>query len=244
MLLNENYELALQTVLDRVEQKYKVAALFLSGSRMYGYAKDDSDYDFVAYVFPRKEDLVSSVVVSEEMRFEEDYLDSVKVKDFRTLYKDLTKPSFNSLHLLTEPVYVDKKHSLENLLNKETVEDYFKLNKKNLLFSLAGTYHSHLEKYGNKYEYDKENARLFYLYCMFDRVFADDYRVFLDSAQGYRKRHPYNIKSGFVMSEELRLKAATFPGVSFETAELYKYEANVELKNVLMEAFKNDFFFG
>ncbi len=134
------------------QQKNKVVSVYLTGSRLYGFNQENSDYDLKVYVLPTIEDIALNRMVSKQINVGINNVDKVDIKDIRYQYSELTKPNFGSLHLLELPVYG------EMLFSKKSIEAAFKSGKKNLLLSLLGTFRSR-----QKIEGTKENAHLYFL---------------------------------------------------------------------------------
>lgn len=196
MQVGENFQDMVTSAVHTVEEKLgcEYFAIYLTGSRAYGYAenRETSDYDFVVYVYPRVSDLLTNKMVSKEVVVSEELVDKVKVKDFRLLRKELLKPAFGTLYLLNNPVrvkYGKNQSQLQKVLNSEDnafVKDCFNMGLRNLLFSLSGATSGFLFTYGSKYGYPKENSRLFYLKLMFDRFKKQDFDLFWEDGEEYR----------------------------------------------------------
>lgn len=113
-----------------------VQSIYLTGSRLYGFSTEESDYDFKVYVYPTCEDVVLNKMYSKEIVLDHPLCEKVDVKDWRYQYKELTKPSFNSLHLLQSPVYGNK------VFGDYQIEESFTNGIRNLILSLLGTIRS------------------------------------------------------------------------------------------------------
>lgn len=122
----------------------EIFSIYLTGSRLYGFETEDSDYDLKVYVKPTFEDIALNRMVSKQMKLENQMIDGVDIKDIRYQYKELTKPSFGSLHLLTYPIYG------ECLTDAWNIEQLFNNGKRNLVLSMLGTFRSRQNKDTNK----------------------------------------------------------------------------------------------
>lgn len=147
-----------------------VKLVYLTGSRLYGYAKETSDYDFVVYVAPTKRETLFNKKVNREVTVGVDMVEKVPVRNVLDLVVELRKPTVNSLHLLFAPVFYSPfsatmenslffqgtvlPNFLENLDNM--VETAFRNGRKNLVLSLLGTVKN--EKQG-------ERRKEFYMMC-------------------------------------------------------------------------------
>lgn len=131
----------------------EIFSIFITGSRLYGFEKEDSDFDLKVYVQPTFEDIALNRMVSKEMKLENELIDGVDIKDIRYQFKELTKPSFGSLHLLSVPVYGN------SLIDSRTTEQLFNNGKRNLILSMLGTFKSRQNK-----DTDKDRAHLSFLY--------------------------------------------------------------------------------
>lgn len=123
------------------KEEYKVHSVYLTGSRAYGFHTEESDYDLVAFVLPSQEDvLLGKKFVSVVRRPNLPMVEEVVVKDVRYLLDFLKKPSFNSLFMLDEPLYLSGK----KFFSKEESLESFYANSPNFLNSLAGIYQQRL----------------------------------------------------------------------------------------------------
>lgn len=92
-------------------------------------------------------------MISKEMKLENELIDGVDIKDIRYQFKELTKPSFGSLHLLSFPIYG------KSLIDSRTIEQLFNNGKRDLILSMLGTFRSRQNK-----DSDKDRAHLSFLY--------------------------------------------------------------------------------
>lgn len=149
-----------QVVLDAL-QPYNVYAVYLNGSRLYGFYNKDSDYDVVAFVVPDKEDLyLGKPMVSKVLELNNTLVEHVTVKDVRYLLQYLKKPSYhNSLPLFQEPFL----QYGETLFDSDETVTSLVFNKKSFLFSVGGEYKNRVKK-GQL----KDKAHALYLEQLFE----------------------------------------------------------------------------
>lgn len=131
----------INTVLSKVKEKYpenKILLIYLTGSRFYGYNREDSDYDFIVYIMPTERELFFGNEISTELKINENLIDSVKVRDIRLIVKDISKPNISTLPLMGEPVFSNMK-SDKFVENIKMMADYsIHENKKQIGMSLLG----------------------------------------------------------------------------------------------------------
>lgn len=147
----DRLEKAFGATLEAVREKMpnnKVVLVYLTGSRLYGYAKETSDYDFKVYVEPTERELKFNKKVSRSVAVDRDMVESVDVKSVLYLVEELKKPTVNSLHLLFKPMFLssdldendflfgDSKYFQFKLEN--SVMHSFRVNRKNLGLSMLG----------------------------------------------------------------------------------------------------------
>ena len=137
------------------KEEYKVHSVYLTGSRAYGFHTEESDYDLVAFVLPTQEDvLLGKKFVSVVRKPNLLMVEEVAVKDVRYLLDFLKKPSFNSLFMLDEPLYLNGK----NFFSKEESLESFYANSPNFLNSLAGIYQQRLNRSSKAGTYEQRSA--------------------------------------------------------------------------------------
>lgn len=138
----------LSKVVEYLEKEgYRVHSVYLTGSRAYGFHTEESDYDLVAFVLPTQEDvLLGKKFVSVVRKPNLPMVEEVVVKDVRYLLDFLKKPSFNSLFMLDEPLYLSGK----KFFSKEECLESFYANSPNFLNSLAGLYQQRLANPSSK----------------------------------------------------------------------------------------------
>ena len=168
-------EEVIKVLKDRIPNK--VSSIYLTGSRLYGINTVLSDIDLVVYVLPTKEDIISNNLLSKEVNINMGMVESIKVRDVRLVLKELLKPTLNSLHLLTEPIY-----GLP-AMKRSIVEESFEIGKKNLFLSIL----AYAGKAVNSNEAkDKIRGMLFYtIYSEFDS--KGIHHGFFDSYEYVRK---------------------------------------------------------
>lgn len=73
-VLDLELDLAVKATLDKMKEVYpenEVALIYLNGSRLYGYNREDSDYDFTVYTSPTKRELLFDKWKSSEIEVNE-----------------------------------------------------------------------------------------------------------------------------------------------------------------------------
>lgn len=156
----------IEDVFSAVNDYREIHSVYITGSRLYGFNKSNSDYDVKVYVFPSLEDIALNRMVSKEINYNGEYVESLDLKDYRYQYKELAKPSFGSLHLLATPIWGN------SLIDSEITEKAFNGNKKNLILSMLGTFRSR-----QKSEELKDYSHLIFLYET-SIVFSREYICF------------------------------------------------------------------
>lgn len=70
----------------------------LYGSQNFGYANDESDHDWLEFVYPTWKDVVNGGIISKEIKNDDGSF--TKVKDIRLIPKMIKKANFNDLQFL------------------------------------------------------------------------------------------------------------------------------------------------
>ena len=139
---------------------FNLYAVYLTGSRSYGFYDEDSDYDMLAFVVPSKQDLfLGKPMVSKVVKTNNPLVEQVVVRDVRFLLNYLKKPTFNMLFLYQEPCLQFGK----KLFDKGDAMDGLFYGRKNFLLSLGGVYTQRV-KQGTT----KDKAHALYLEQLFD----------------------------------------------------------------------------
>lgn len=134
-------DVAMNIAINEVEKLYpdnKILMVYLSGSRFYGYYREDSDYDYIVYVKPTDRELIFGKMISTDIKLDNKLVDSIKVKDIRLLVNELKKPNVNTLSLLANPVYYDLSVSGLVCDLKPTVRFSINENRKQVGMSVLG----------------------------------------------------------------------------------------------------------
>lgn len=148
-----------KVVLD-VLKPYNTYAVYLTGSRSYGFYDENSDYDVLAFVVPSKKDLfLGKPMVSKVVKTDNPLVEQVVVRDVRFLLNYLKKPTFNMLFLYQEPCL----QFGEKLFDKGDAMDGLFYGRKNFLLSLGGVYTQRV-KQGTA----KDKAHALYLEQLFE----------------------------------------------------------------------------
>lgn len=141
--MNEK-DLAVESATLKVRQTYpdnRILMMYLTGSRLYGYYTEESDYDLVVYVMPTERELMFGKMISAQLVVGESKVDSVTVKDIRLLVKDLSKPNINTLMFLRQPIYWLESRKMSDLLHGISLATSHttNVNRKNLAMSMLGS---------------------------------------------------------------------------------------------------------
>lgn len=105
-----------------VEEKgYDVVLSGYVGSQHLRLADELSDYDFVFYILPKKEDIYTGKRVNREYQVTDTL--GVKVISWLGVGKQLYKASFNLFEILVDVLYVDKRVKKEVEEMKERIRD-------------------------------------------------------------------------------------------------------------------------
>lgn len=116
-----------------------ISSVYVTGSRLYGVHTDDSDLDLLIYVFPTKEDIALNKMIRKDVTVNKKIwlsgnekpvmIEKVTVIDVRYLMNDISKPSFNSLHLIHPPLLG------VGIFKYQTLLDAFNARRKNIILS-------------------------------------------------------------------------------------------------------------
>ena len=144
-------DLAVESATLKVKQTYpdnRILMMYLTGSRLYGYYTEESDYDLVVYVMPTERELMFGKMISAQLAVGENKVDSVTVKDIRLIVKDLSKPNVNTLMFLRKPIYWLESRKIVNLLKgiDEATKHSLDVNRKNLSMSMLGAVRANKKK--------------------------------------------------------------------------------------------------
>ena len=139
---------------------FNLYAVYLTGSRSYGFYDENSDYDMLAFVVPTKQDLfLGKSMVSKVVKTDSHLVEQVVVRDVRFLLNYLKKPTFNSLFLFQNPCL----QFGEKLFDQDDAMNGLLYEKKSFLLSLGGVYTQRV-KLGTA----KDKAHALYLEQLFD----------------------------------------------------------------------------
>lgn len=156
--------------------KNDIAFYALYGSQNYELDTDDSDKDYVVYLFPTDDEFINGKVKSSSLDYENG---QVKVRDVRKLPQLVMKPSISNLELLVskDSYNVPALNKLLNRMRKELKNQIF-LNKKRFLNSSVGVCNSYMKVY---HEANSEKhlfrALSFYAIANVSVALADDKKV-------------------------------------------------------------------
>lgn len=126
--------------------KYKIAAMYLSGSRLSYLNTADSDFDVYVFVQSSKADILNNKILTDEFELllrEANYESSIDVTVFdqRQVYKLLRKSNPNMLEILAgEPIWLDDKDGqLYKILSKSENQHYLReVAPKNFFYAVNG----------------------------------------------------------------------------------------------------------
>lgn len=122
---------------------FDLYAVYLTGSRSYGFYDESSDYDMLAFVMPSKQDLfLGKPMVSKVVKTDNPLVEQVVVRDVRFLLNYLKKPTFNTLFLFQDPCL----QFGEKLFDKDDAVSGLLYEKKSFLLSLGGIYTQRVKK--------------------------------------------------------------------------------------------------
>lgn len=184
----EGYESALACVKAELAKRgYTEYTIHLTGSRLYGFNVNQSDWDFIVFVQPRLDELVRGTSISKEIAIKgNSYTSQFTLYGVDKLWGQhgmVIKPNLSSLCLL------DSNSGMDKELQKIVVES-LNLNKRNLVLSIIGMCKGRLKKDKNKLT-NKDMAHLHYWVNMVGFLLDNDITMNLfneDKVRGFAEK--------------------------------------------------------